>query len=1283
MGSLDGKKVCVTGKLSESRSAIEGKLKELGASIAKGVTKTTDLLVAGEKAGSKLAKAEKEGIPVIDQAGLDALLGGKSLDEVLGGSAPAKTPPKTPAKAAPKAEPAKAAAPSGKPHEGQVFVLTGELDIDRGDAKRQLVALGARVTGSVSGKTTALLCGDEPGGSKISKAESKGIPVVDKAGVERLLAGQPLEALSGPAPAKAEAPATERTPLPAIPERKDGPYASKHPGSDQVEYEGQFENGQMVGTWKRYWPNGTLQWQVGWVLGQRQGPIEAWHENGEKHYTGEYVDDQQSGEWTYWYDDGAYFQTYFFEKGLKTGDYTCDERDGSPRARGQFVEGKLHGQWEWRNQKDHERVKRGYERGAFTGMSEAWYYGGQLAYRKEYRGGGLCGVFEEYYPDGKPKKIGEYSQERTGLIRMETYAEDGTKTVEEGSEKKLPEKLLRDEKKLAKLAERLKKAKDEYKKDDILEKAAGEWSLKYPLLLHLFREDIYDLGADWELWRFLAENTHLVTGEDVAKLLRTANPKKDMHSPHIPGWPGSLDEMVMRVYAKDPEPIDAVLPELKGKLATGVKFCLARFGKDVKVGDHAKGLAKKMVDDYGIGERILWPTGDGDVDWRDLFHGHRRDEPTEHFAPFLELLTDSDSYEEAVLEAVMQRLEKEYSNEIGLPRVIPAIRRATPEQLQKILDKATLGDETVEMTRKTFFELRDDDADTVTKIALGSEEKGLRRWPMVACAILKRKAEGLDIPKELIDALPIEGVSIATSWIDQAIRAELGTDHNKHFDLHGLARAVRYADRDSPGNPRNDLLVEALRALSEEQLRARLEQQLEEKYAKQNVAPYLFLVDDEDFWKSAIETIAESEYGGGHTIGFGLGLLPRKALPLILAGKKKAQKKNQDAYDTAALLCVTRAAERGEALDATAVKCIRFDVGGKYDWNYVMPMLRKVITILPREHGETVLLEGLNSSNVTTFARAFRFIGAHPSKTVLETAMTKLLEVETKLKSEGERDVEAGLKSLPTMYMNERRAYVKWLMENGGGAKLKNAFKNAIGNHQDFDALEKELAEGGKEVAKELDKVDKAVLLAERARKASKGGTEVIYAFRKLQKAPATPTLNLTGGKPPGIDAESWPVKDDEPMVHLFTLDLETMPELKNPKTDTRSVSFFCWSPSYNEAWEAGNDQTALLKATSDQVGTEHEPPEEAELRTQGHFEAIRIEVPSNVWFAEGGVLGELRGAIYSLGARALGEPLWLQGDEGGGYGYVMQFDESFVDVNLGDMGIMYVFSDGGFWQCH
>ena len=1284
MGSLNGKKVCVTGRLAETRDEVQERLEGLGATIHKSVGKTTDLLVAGSRAGSKLAKAEKKGIPVLGQDELDSLLSGKSLAEVLGDAAPKSTSkkaaPKKEAKAAPKKE-AKAA-PAGKPHAGQTFVLTGELDIERSDAKRRLVALGARVTGSVSGKTTALLCGDEPGQSKIAKAEKKTIPVVDKAGVERLLNGEPLDALSGPAPAKAET-SSERTPLPAIPERADGPYTMNHPGTDQVQYEGQFEGGRMVGTWKEYHPNGQLHWQVGWVDGKRQGPIEAWHENGEKHYTGEYLDDQQHGKWDYWYDDGAYFQTYFFEKGLKTGDYVCDERDGSPRARGQFEEGKLHGPWEWRNQKNHELVRRGYDRGAFTGMSEAWYYGGQLAYRKEYRGGGLCGVFEAYDEDGKPKMIGEYASDRSGLIRMETYDADGHKTVEEGTEKKLAEKLLASESRLEKLAARLKKAKDEFKKDDVLEKAAGDYSLKYPLLLHLFRNDIYDLGADWQLWRHLAENTHLLTGDDVAKLLKTAKPKKDIHCPHIPGWPGSLDEMVMRVYPKDPEPIEAVLPELKGKLATGVKFCLARFGKEVTLGDQAKGLADKTVNDYGVGDRILWPNEEGtEVDRIDLYEGPGRNEPSEHFGRLLELLTDSDRFEEAVMDAVMKRCAKEHSSDIDIARLGSTLRRASVDQLVTIFDNATLGDQTIDATRKLFFEVRDDDAETVTEIALAMKERGMRRWPPVACAILKRSEAGLSIPDELLDVLPLDGVSVSMSWVDQAIRDALGTDQKAHYDLQAVADAVVFEGHDAPGCPRHVMLVEALRTLQPAQLKKKLEARLEEQYGKQNAAPYLFLLDDEDFWKSAIEVIAESG-GGGHNVAFGLGLLPLKALPLIEAGRKKAEKKHQDSYDRAMLLCVTRALERGETLTDDQLERIRFDLGGKYDWNYVMPILRKAITVLPREQGEKVLLKGLTSANVTTFAHAFRFVGAHPSEKVLATAMHGLLDREMKLKSESNLDVQAGLQSLPTMYMNERRAYVKWLLVNDGGKKLKNAFKNAIGDYQAFDALEREIAEGGKEVAKELDKVDKVVVLAERARKASKGGTQVIYALRNLEEAPAKATLNRTGGKPPGIDAEAWPTHDDEPMEHLFTLDLETMPELKNPKTDNRSVSFFCYSPDHNEAWTPGNDQTALLKAASEQVGQDHEPPEEAEVRPQGHFEAVRIEVPSDVWFTTDGVLGELRGAIYQLGARVLGEPLWLQGDEGGGAGFVMQFDESFVGVNLGDMGIMYVFSDGGFWQCH
>ncbi len=78
------------------------------------------------------------------------------------------------------------AAPEGataQPLAGQTWVLTGTLEaMTRDEAKARLQALGAKVTGSVSKKTTQVVAG--PGaGSKLEKAETLEIPVMDEAGL--------------------------------------------------------------------------------------------------------------------------------------------------------------------------------------------------------------------------------------------------------------------------------------------------------------------------------------------------------------------------------------------------------------------------------------------------------------------------------------------------------------------------------------------------------------------------------------------------------------------------------------------------------------------------------------------------------------------------------------------------------------------------------------------------------------------------------------------------------------------------------------------------------------------------------------------------------------------------------------------------------------------------------------------------------------------------------------------------------------------------------------------
>lgn len=76
------------------------------------------------------------------------------------------------------------------PFAGKTVVLTGSLSImSREDAKARLMALGAKVAGSVSKKTDLVIAG-EAAGSKLAKAQELGIEVIDEAEMIRLLGEQ-------------------------------------------------------------------------------------------------------------------------------------------------------------------------------------------------------------------------------------------------------------------------------------------------------------------------------------------------------------------------------------------------------------------------------------------------------------------------------------------------------------------------------------------------------------------------------------------------------------------------------------------------------------------------------------------------------------------------------------------------------------------------------------------------------------------------------------------------------------------------------------------------------------------------------------------------------------------------------------------------------------------------------------------------------------------------------------------------------------------------------------
>jgi DNA ligase (NAD+) len=74
------------------------------------------------------------------------------------------------------------------PLTGETYVITGTLEaFTRDEAAEALAAKGAKVLNSVSGKTTALIVGEEPGSSKLTKARKLEVPLLSEQELVQLL----------------------------------------------------------------------------------------------------------------------------------------------------------------------------------------------------------------------------------------------------------------------------------------------------------------------------------------------------------------------------------------------------------------------------------------------------------------------------------------------------------------------------------------------------------------------------------------------------------------------------------------------------------------------------------------------------------------------------------------------------------------------------------------------------------------------------------------------------------------------------------------------------------------------------------------------------------------------------------------------------------------------------------------------------------------------------------------------------------------------------------------
>ncbi|MGE0708981.1 MAG: NAD-dependent DNA ligase LigA [Planctomycetota bacterium] len=169
-GGLAGKVFVITGTLPRrSRDAAQAAIEAAGGKVTGSVSGKTDYLVAGEKAGSKLTKAQELGVKVLDEDALDSLLAEAAAATPTEGEAGEGAP-----------------AGGAQPLAGLSFVITGTLSRPRDAIKDQIEAAGGKVVGAISKNTNYLVAG-EKAGSKLEKAQKLGVQVLDEAGLAALI----------------------------------------------------------------------------------------------------------------------------------------------------------------------------------------------------------------------------------------------------------------------------------------------------------------------------------------------------------------------------------------------------------------------------------------------------------------------------------------------------------------------------------------------------------------------------------------------------------------------------------------------------------------------------------------------------------------------------------------------------------------------------------------------------------------------------------------------------------------------------------------------------------------------------------------------------------------------------------------------------------------------------------------------------------------------------------------------------------------------------------------
>lgn len=127
-----------------------------------------------------------------------------------------------------------------------------------------------------------------------------------------------------------------------------GPSLFFHDGGEK-RAEAHFENGELDGLYREWYPNGKVAQEVRYDGGKKAGMQKTFYEDGAKWSEETWVDGLLQGKSMAWYPSGKPRADANYEDGKRDGEATSWWENGQVQAKGTFVDGKYDGKWvEWR-----------------------------------------------------------------------------------------------------------------------------------------------------------------------------------------------------------------------------------------------------------------------------------------------------------------------------------------------------------------------------------------------------------------------------------------------------------------------------------------------------------------------------------------------------------------------------------------------------------------------------------------------------------------------------------------------------------------------------------------------------------------------------------------------------------------------------------------------------------------------------------------------------------------------------------------------------------------------